>query len=168
MANPFTWDYMTTVPGTDEVFGPLAVVFLIVFGVGFLVSVFLYNDGGRRYVGHPIKLRALHRGASIAMIVFGIGLFFFGIRVLQINPFTFGMRLWLWLSFLAFLVMTAYFVYYARAIYPDQLRAYEERRLKQRYLKPTAAAAGVRATATGAAGSDGQRAAARPARRKRR
>ena len=167
MTNPFTWDYMTTVPGTNEVFGPLAVVFLIVFSLGFVVSVFLYNDGAKRYTDHPIKRRAVRRGSGIAMIVFGAGLFFFGIRVLQINPFTFGMRLWLWLSLLALLVMAAYFVYYARAKYPGQLRAYEERRRKQQYLKPTAATAGMRAAATRATGAEGSKAAARPTRRRR-
>ena len=148
MDNPFSWDYMTTVPDTDQVFGPFAVVYLILFGLGFLVSVFLYNDGARRYIDHSLKRRILRRGAGIAMIVFGAGLFFFGIRVLQINPFTFGMRIWLWLSFLAALIMAAYFAYYLRVKYPPQLRAYEERRRKQQYLRPSpaAAVAGARAT----------------------
>jgi hypothetical protein len=47
MENPFSWDYMTTIPGPNEVFGPFAIVYLIVFGVGFALAVFLYNDGAR-------------------------------------------------------------------------------------------------------------------------
>ena len=167
MENPFSWDYMTTVPGTDEVFEPFAVVFLIVFGLGFVVSVFLYNDGARRFTDHPIKRRVARRGAGIAMTVFGAGLFFFGIRVLQINPFTFGMRLWLWLSLLALLITVAYFVYYLRTKYPVQLRAYEERRRKQQYLKPATSGAALRAAATRATGADLPKAAARPTRRRR-
>lgn len=164
MTNPLTWDYLTTVPETNEVFGPLAVAFLVVFGIGFVVAVFLYNDGAKRYIGHPVKRRAIRRGAGIATAVFGGGLFFFGIRVLQINPFTFGMRLWLWLSLLAALVMTAYFVYYARIVYPAQLRAYEARQRKQQYLKP-AAGTGRRA-ATRAAGTRPQPATGRQSRRR--
>jgi 4-hydroxybenzoate polyprenyltransferase len=141
MDNPFSWDYLTTVPGTDEVFGPFAIAYLIVFGVGFLGSIYLYNDGASRYLDHPVKRRAIRRGATFATIVFGVGLFFFGIRVLQINPFNFGMRIWLWLSALAAVVLFAFFAYYLRTRYPAQLKTYEERRLKQQYLRPVAATA---------------------------
>ena len=77
---------------------------------------------------------------GLILSVFGIGLFFFGIRVLQINPFGFGMRIWLWMSFLAAVLMTVYFVYYLRTVYRDELREYEERKLKKQYLTATAAA----------------------------
>ena len=138
MDNPFSWDYLTTVPGTDEVFGPFAVIYLVVFGVGFLGSVFLYNDGARHYTKNALKRRVIKRGAAIAMTVFGVGLFFFAIRILQINPFTFGMRLWLWLSLLAVLGMFGYFAYYLRTIYPKHLREYEGRKVKAQYLRPAA------------------------------
>jgi hypothetical protein len=129
---------LTTVPGTNEVFGPFAVAYLILFGLGFLLSVFLYNDGARRYTKNALKRRVIKRGSAIAMAIFGVGLFFFAIRMLQINPFSFGMRLWLWLSFLAFLVMLGYFAYYLRTVYPDELREYEDRKVKAQYLRPAA------------------------------
>lgn len=144
MDNPFSWDYLTTVPGTNEVFGPFATVFLVLFSLGLLVALFFYNDGARRYGTHSFKRKTIHRGSTIAMIVFGVGLFFFGIRVLQINPFGFGMRLWLWLSFLAALGMLGFFAYYLRTSYRQGLRAYEERRRKQQVLRPVAAMAGGR------------------------
>ena len=137
MDNPISWDYLTTVPGTNEVFGPFAILFLTVFGLGFLGAVFFYNDGARRYTNHGLKRRLLRRGAGIALFVFGTGLFFFGIRVLQINPFGFGMRIWLWLSLLAVAAMFAFFLVYLRTTYRGQLLAYEERRIKERYLRPT-------------------------------
>lgn len=142
MANPFSAGYMTTMPGPSQVFGPFAIVFLIIFGAGFVISIFLYNDGARRYTNHSLKRRTLRRGSGIAMAVFGIGLFFFGVRLLQINPFTFGERIWLWLSFLAFLVMMAFFAYYLRTVYRDALTAYEADRQKRQYLRSAAAAAG--------------------------
>jgi len=141
MDNPFSWDYLTTQPGSNEVFGPFAILYLIVFGLGFLVSVFLYNDGARHYVSHGLKLRTIRRGAGIATVVFGVGLFFFGIRILQIDPFTFGRRIWLYLSLLALVVMAIVFVYYVRDVYPRRLRAYEQRKVKQRYLRPAPATA---------------------------
>ena len=142
MDNPLSWDSLTSTAGTDEVFNPFGITFLVLFGVGFLVSLFLYNDGARRYTEHSLKRRVLRRGASIASTVFGIGLFFFGIRALQIDPLGLGMRLWLWLSLLAVIVMFVYFYYYLRTAYRSELRAYEDRRLKQRYLRPVAATAG--------------------------
>jgi len=30
--NPISWDYLSTVPGPNEVFGPLAILYLVVFG----------------------------------------------------------------------------------------------------------------------------------------
>jgi hypothetical protein len=139
MDNPFSWDYLTTVPGTDEVFGPFAVIYLIIFGFGFLVSIFLYNDGARYYTKNALKRRLIRRGSAIAMTIFGIGLFFFGIRILQISPFNFGMRLWLWLSMLALVGMFGYFAYYLRVKYPLDLAEYEDRKVKAQYLRPATA-----------------------------
>ena len=162
MDNPFSWDSLTAAAGTDEVFNPFGVVFLVLFGVGFLVSLFFYNDGARRYMQHSLKRRILRRGAGIASTVFGIGLFFFGIRALQINPLGLGMRLWLWLSLLAVVLMFAYFYYYLRTAFRSELKAYEERRRKQQYLRPVAAmAGGPGRTVTRAARTDQRRTARR-------
>ena len=138
MNNPFSWDYLTTVPGPDEVFGPFAIVFLILFGVGFVLSIVLYNDGAKRYVDHGLKRRTIQRFGGIAMLIFGVGLFFFAIRMLQINPFSFGMRLWLWLSLLALLSFGAAVVYYLRVSYPQERVAYETRKMHGQYLRPQA------------------------------
>ena len=164
MDNPFSWDYLTTVPGTNEVFGPFAIVFLVLFGLGFLAALFFYNDGARRYGTHSFKRKTIRRGSSIAMTVFGIGLFFFAIRVLQINPFGFGMRLWLWLSLVAAVGMLMYFMYYLRTAYRQGLRAYEERRRKQHVLRPAAVIAGGRSGAQRVARAEPRR----PTRRRRR
>lgn len=139
MDNPFSWGYLTTVPGTNEVFGPFAIIYLVLFGLGFLLSIVLYNDGAKRYVDHPLKRRTVRNGAGIALIVCGSGLFFFGIRVLQINPLSFGMRIWLWLSLAAAVLTAAMFAYYLKTRYPAALRSYEERRRKQQYLRPALA-----------------------------
>jgi hypothetical protein len=136
MDNPFSWDYLTTVPETTEVFGPFAIVYLIIFGFGFLAAVYLYNDGARRYAANGVQRRMMQRGSGIAMAVFGVGLFFFGIRILQINPFNFGMRIWLWLCLAAFAAMIGYFAYYLRSIYPLQKQEWENRQVQRQYLRP--------------------------------
>ena len=139
MNNPFSWEYMTTAPGTDDVLDIFGIVCLVIFGVGFLVSVLLFNDRAKRFVQHPLKRRLLRRAGGIGTAVFGAGLFFFGIRALQINPFTFGLSIWLWLCLLAALVMVGYFWYYARRVYPNELRAYEQHQIKHRDLRPATA-----------------------------
>ncbi|MGI8642782.1 MAG: hypothetical protein ACR2LS_01515, partial [Thermomicrobiales bacterium] len=97
-----------------------------------------YNDGGRRYINHGLKRRLIQRIGSIAMIIFGIGLFFFAIRMLQINPFTFGMRIWLWLSLLALVGFVAAIAYYLKITYPQELESYEVRKVRSQYLNPRA------------------------------
>ena len=139
MNNPFSWEYMTTAVGTEDVFDLFGTVCLVLFAVGFLVALYLYNDGGRRLTPHPLKRRLLRRAGAIATGVCGAGLFFFGIRALQFPFLTFELPIWLWLTLLTALVMVGYFVYYARRVLPGQHRAYEQHQIKQRYLRPGAA-----------------------------
>jgi len=153
MDNPFSWDYLTTIPGSNEVFGPFAIGFLILFGITFVVALILYSGGGRRLIRDPVLRRMARKWSTPALTVTGIGLFFFLIRVLQINPFNFQMRIWLWLSLLAYLVMVAYFVWdYVRNY--DQAKAeYEEKRRQQQYLRPTSTTVAARHGAPLASGA---------------
>jgi hypothetical protein len=109
MDNPISWDYLTTVPGQDEVFGPFSVVFAIVFGLGFLAASFYATRPWAPPLGGRFKKRFVARSATIIAWITGIGLFFFLIRILQINPLNFGMRIWLWLSLLALVIAIGWF-----------------------------------------------------------
>jgi hypothetical protein len=135
MDNPFSWSYQTTVPGTNEVLGPFAIVFVIIFGLGFLASIVVYNGGGRKLFRTGVLFRMARKWAGIGLALFGAGLFFFAIRVLQINPFTFGMRFWLWLSILAFFFYVGYIVYDYKKNYQKLLKAHDEQRRRQQYLR---------------------------------
>jgi hypothetical protein len=66
--------------------------------------------------------RMVRRNARIALWIFGAGLFFFGVRALGINPFSFGAPIWLWLCLLALVVAVAYFVVYARRVLQGRSR----------------------------------------------
>ncbi|MEA2582648.1 MAG: hypothetical protein QOF33_733 [Thermomicrobiales bacterium] len=167
MDNPFSWDYLTTTPGPDEVFGPFAVIFLIVFAVGFLVAVAVYSGGGgKTLIPNPVLRRMARRWSGWALTVFGLGLFFFAIRWLQINPLSFGSRIWLWISWLTLLALVVLIAYDIRAHYASAKLAYEEHRRKQQYLRPTTAGA----TTTGRSTSHGAPLAAgpRPVKRRKR
>jgi hypothetical protein len=161
MDNPFSWDYLTTIPGSNEVFGPFAIGFLILFGTTFLISLVFYSGGGRRIARDPVLRRMARRWSSIGLAVTGFGLFFFLIRVLQINPFNFQMRLWLWLSLLLYLVMAMYFIWDYVQNYDAAKSEFEDRKRQQQYLRPSSAAAAGRHGAPLASG-------ARPVKRRKR
>jgi hypothetical protein len=166
MDNPFSWDYLTTRPGENEVFGPFAIIFLAVFGIGFIVSAVVYSNGGRGLIPDPVLRRMARRWSGWAMTAFGLGLFFFAIRWLQINPLSFGLRIWLWLSWLTLLVLVGLIAYDLRTNYGEAKLAYEEHRRKQQYLRPAAAGA----AATSRVGGPGAPLASgsRPVRRRKR
>src|SRR6478752_5193858 len=98
MDNPFSRHYLSTVPGSGEVFGPFAIIFAFVFAIGFLACVIVYNGRGRSLFPNQVIFRMARKWGGWGVCVFGLGLFFFGIRALQINPFGFGKRAWLWIS----------------------------------------------------------------------
>jgi hypothetical protein len=146
MDNPFSWDYLTTVPGPNEVFGPFAIVYLVLFLAGFALCVLLYNGIGRKQFPNPVLFNMARRWGGAGIIVFGFGLFFFGIRALQINPFSFGMRIWLWISLLAVLAWLVFIAWDYRTRYEPLLRSYQEQLRREQYTRKGALQANKRIT----------------------
>jgi len=71
-------------------------------------------------------------------------LFFFAIRWLQINPISFGQRIWLWISWLMLLAFAVYVAIDFRAHYATAKQSYEDHKRKQQYMRrggPTVATA---------------------------
>lgn len=122
---------LTAVPYQDEILGPLSIVFLIIFGAGFVAALGLSLRPPARIAAHALHRRLTQRLTSAFMGVFGVGLAFFLMRVLGI-PFL-GWRLWLYVSALALLALIAYVLYYYRARYPAELEAYNAQQLKRQY-----------------------------------
>jgi hypothetical protein len=153
MDNPFSWDALTRTPAPEEIFSLPAMIFFVVFVIGFVVSAYLANQGARRIASHPVTRRGIQHLAGIAVYIFGAGLFFFGVRSLNINPFSFGSPIWMWLSLLALIIFAIYAYRYWTVTYPARLEAFAQQQLKQQYLKP----------AKGAAAKSAARAAPKPA-----
>ncbi|CAN5740125.1 hypothetical protein BH23CHL4_BH23CHL4_25570 [soil metagenome] len=137
MDNPFSWDYLTTVPGPNEVFGPFAIAFLIIFTIGFVVSIVIYNNWAKRRFKDPVLHRMAKRWAGIGLILFTLGLFFFLIRWLQINPFDLGMRIWMWLSVASLIALFGYMVYDHKAHYAAARAAYDDLVQQRMYARST-------------------------------
>lgn len=123
MRNPFDWDYLTSAPQPGEIFGPFSALYLLVFAAGFIGAAYVYYHPWARPIGEYVRRKTACKAATIALWVFGTGLFFFLVRLLQINPFTFGERIWLYLCLLALLVMTLLFAARFRAAREERLHA---------------------------------------------
>ena len=109
MTNPFDWDYLTTAPTSGEILGPFSILYLVIFAAGFIAAAYLYYRPWTRPVGTYVRRKTVRKASNVALWVFGTGMFFFLVRMLQINPFTFGERIWMYLSFAAFLVLFSFF-----------------------------------------------------------
>lgn len=109
MGSAFSWDSLTTAPAPDETLNPFSVLFVIVCAVGFIASTYLYYRPWQPPLGRYFRRRAIRKATTISMWVFGFGLFLFLIRLLQINPFTLGVPLWMVLTAIVAVVMMAVF-----------------------------------------------------------
>jgi hypothetical protein len=161
MDNPLSWDYLTTTPGSNEVFGPFAIGYLIIFLTGFIISFVAYAGWGEKFVKHPVLRRMSHRWAGWALGLFSTGLFFFVIRILQINPFTFGQRIWLFLCLIALAGFCVWLVIDYRRIAPEVYKQVAERKQMREVVKTLEGHKGATSTAAVPVGG-------RPVKRKRR
>jgi len=109
MGSVFSWDNLTTAPTPDETLNPFSVLYLIVFSIGFVVSTYLYYRPWQPPLSRYLRRREVRKATTISMWVFGVGLFFFLIRLLQINPFTFGLPIWMVLMAVVAAVMLVVF-----------------------------------------------------------
>jgi cytochrome c biogenesis protein CcdA len=140
--NPISWDYLSTVPGPNEAFGPLAIIYLAIFAAGFAFSLMVYNNQGKRVFPNPVMFRIFRRWAGWASFVFGAGIFFFLIRALQINPFSFAMRFWMWMTLLALVVILVLLLIDIKRRYQVELADWNARVQRQEYLRPLTSVAG--------------------------
>lgn len=128
MDNPFSWDYLTAPIRETPVFGPFSIGYLVLFSAVFLVCAFLFADAARRFAHHKLNRDTVRRFATWLMWVSAIALFFFGIRATQTPILSLEKRIWMYLSFAAFLVVLGWIVRYMRVVYPGQLAAFERSR----------------------------------------
>ncbi|MBX6341171.1 MAG: hypothetical protein IRY97_01835 [Thermomicrobiaceae bacterium] len=139
MQNPLSWHYLTAPYWETPVWGPLSIAYLVVFVLGFIVSLGLYYDVLKLSRKNPPLHQAVRRAAPPALTIFAVGLIFFTFRALHVSAWGLHMRIWLYLTALALAIYAAYWIRYARTVYPAQVKAYQARLLKERYLRPAVA-----------------------------
>ncbi len=138
MQNPFDWDYLTAPLWRMPTWGPLSIAYVVLFSLGFLVCMWVYNDP-RRLIRkrNPLLAQFLRRIAGWGLGVFGIGLFFFLFRLGRISAFNLYMRIWLYVSVLLAVVWATYAGYVLTRIYsPLARQRAEELRRKQYAMLP--------------------------------
>jgi len=116
------WIWLSTPPAMGEVIDAFGLFSLLLFAPGFMISAYLAGPGAGRIANDPVQLTGIRYCASIGLWVFGTGLFFFGVRVLQINPLSFGEPKWLVGSIVAVIFATVRCVEWWRSDYPVELR----------------------------------------------
>jgi len=126
--NPFSWDYLTAPIQETSMWGPFSIGYLILFSALFIVCAFLFVDANRRFAHHKLNRDTVRRFATWLMWVSGMALFFLGIRALQTPIMTLEKRIWMYLTFLVFLLVVAKIVHYMRTEYPAKLAAFERSR----------------------------------------
>ena len=128
------WVWLSTPPARGEVLDALGVFSFLLFAPGFAVSAYLAGPGADRLAKDPVQFGGVRYWASIGQWVFGAGLFFFGARVVQINPLSFGEPKWLLASIAAVILAVARCVDWWRTNYSVEL----ERRYPAETLYPVA------------------------------
>ena len=128
-------DHLFAPPPQADVFHPLAVVVFVLFLIGLIVSVVLPGRAAERWVSHPIPRKELQRIAGVSAYICGAGVFFFLIRFLQINPFSFGCPIWIWLCVIALAVYLAREWLRWKRTMSEAIAKYDREQVKQQYLR---------------------------------
>ncbi len=98
MSDLFSWDTLTSAPAAADTLNAAAILCGIIFAVGFLVAAIVSNRPRISFIATYFRRRPVARVAGLAMWIFGLGFFFFLIRMFEINPLTLGNRFWMALT----------------------------------------------------------------------
>ena len=114
------WSWLSTPPGTNDVLDLFGTLCLLLFASGFVLSAYLTGPGADRLAKNSIQLAGIRHWGTIGLWVFGAGLFFFGVRVLQINPLAFGAPIWLIVCMLAIVFAATRCIDWWLTVYPAE------------------------------------------------
>jgi hypothetical protein len=114
------WTWLSTPPGTNEVLDLFGALCLLLFAPGYLLSAYLAGPGASRLAKNSIQFAGIRYWATIGLWVFGAGLFFFGVRALQINPLAFGAPIWLIVCVLAVVFTATRCIDWWLTVYPAE------------------------------------------------
>lgn len=112
------WTWLNTPPTLENVLDPFTLAYAALFTAGFLVSAYITGPAGRTLARDARKAHAIQHWSVVGLWLFAPGLFFLAIRLLQINPLSFGEPIWLVGSLIALLIGATRFTAWRRNEYP--------------------------------------------------
>lgn len=98
-------DWLVTRPTGDDVLNPFAIVSLVVFTLVLLAAGFYSTRPWAAPLNDQFSRHFVSRAAAMLAWPAGAGLFFLVIRLLQIDPATFGRPIWIVLAWLALIAI---------------------------------------------------------------
>lgn len=117
------WIWLNTPPSLDRVLGPFVVIYALVFTAGLVVSAYLNAPAAAPLAANPIQRAGVAHWSQVGLWIFGPGLFFLGVRLLQINPLSMGEPIWLVCSVIAAVIAGVRCIQWWRTTYPQLLSA---------------------------------------------
>src|SRR5215211_1287935 len=112
--------WFITPPAKGEILDLFGVLCLLIFAPGYVLSAYFAGPGAGQLGTDPVQVDGIKHWASIGLWVFGAGLFFFGARVLQINPLWLGAPIWLLGSIVAVVLTNVSCLDWWRTVYPAE------------------------------------------------
>jgi hypothetical protein len=137
--NPLSWDFLTEVPLRDQIWGPLAIAYVIFFALGLIVTVVINNRSRDIFPDHRLHRETLHKITYRAMWGWITGLAFFLFRLMGLNFL--GWRLWEYVCVLGVFVSMGYTYWWLRVRYPARVERFVKEQRRRAYLRPGSAAA---------------------------
>ncbi len=122
-------------PPPEDVFHPAAMVLFLLFLVGLTASVVMSGKAAGRFVAHPVPREAIQHIAGVCAYICGAAVFFFVIRFLQINPFSFGCPFWIWLCVIALIVYLVRERLRWNLVMAEAVAKHDKQQVKQQYLQ---------------------------------
>ncbi len=136
--NPFDWAFLTSAPAPT--LGPFSWAYMALMVFLFGISAYFYllkRPGWKRE--HPVRYRAATRWAPVGLWISLLTLLFLLFRVLPLDFF--NLRIWLYLWALVGVGVAAYFYYWLRTVYPQEVVRHEKSLRARQYTAGTTAKA---------------------------
>ncbi len=119
------------VPFEDEMTAPVALTFVVICALGFLVTLVLLNWPPARLKAQAFKRRYLNLYLGWLVWAFGFGIVVYLFQLMGL-PFL-GWRIWTWIALLLIVALLAYSAFHWQVRAQPQIAAHEAQQAKRYY-----------------------------------
>jgi hypothetical protein len=131
--NPFDWNFLTGTPTDPNKIGPFAIAFLVLMVALIGVGVYLLRVKRPQWKSsNPVLFKAVNRLAPYTLWIGVLGILFLLFRIIPLDFF--NLRFWLYLIFLALIVLVVWVVYWYRTSYPKEMAKFLKTQKARQYM----------------------------------